>query len=721
VKPAAATTGIFLSGRATAVRPLRFALLLAGTTLLAIGLRVGFWWMQSRSGAVQPGDSTEYVQGALHLLLHGDYATGPKWLRPPLYPLFLAVTFVLSGIDLSRAMLLQALVTGLGVLPFAALGYAIFWRRDVALVSALIAALFVPFAAYGSVLFAEALFVVLIAGFFALVPYSVLEEQPSKRRALLAGVLLGLATLTRAVGLFFIPLVVVGMAADYLKNKEQRTGVLWANKEQGSEEQSRRISSPLFRCLVVSLFIVLGSILVIAPWTLRNALAYGRLIAVDTNGGVSFWYGAVHNDAALAQGEAQLAALPNLADKQRAALALAFDAIRSDPQRYLSRVRYKVVSLWQLGSRNYAAGGIVSFDPDGYSLGQTPGELPLPLSLLGDVQYVLLVVGGIWGFCYAPRERRSVLLVLWVLFGTLMSGLTIGHPRLRLPLLVVFVPYAAWAVLMLPSIGRTLHTRWRATACATLVTLGFLALIYTQHYGRWARAQLTVWRGDRSDPALYQRAYARNPANPLWLMAAADRQAQAGDWTQAEQTYAQAAEQEPRSLYARIKLMQAALRRGDQRLAIEQHNAIREQGRDTNDLLLWAWSRLDLPPTATVEPAQAGAIGQIVGFAPSQQRGNERWTMQSAQLRLQPVAACRQLTLTLRGHQPNQPVQVAVADRITTINITTTQAVYHVPLEAGVCRVQQPLIVTLQTVARVLDSDAQPWPAGVAVTKVSLE
>ncbi|MBV9787593.1 MAG: hypothetical protein JOZ51_05435, partial [Chloroflexi bacterium] len=107
MKPVAATTGVLQTGRATAVRPLRFALLLTATTLLAVGLRIVFWWMQSRSGAVQPGDSTEYVQGALHLL-QGSYATGDKWLRPPLYPLFLAATFAVVGVDLSRAMLVQA-------------------------------------------------------------------------------------------------------------------------------------------------------------------------------------------------------------------------------------------------------------------------------------------------------------------------------------------------------------------------------------------------------------------------------------------------------------------------------------------------------------------------------------------------------------------------------------------------------------------------------------
>jgi tetratricopeptide (TPR) repeat protein len=743
-------------------------LLLSGTIALGIGLRVVFWWMQSRSGAVQPGDSTEYVQGALHLLLQGDYATGPKWLRPPLYPLLLAVTFALVGVDLARAMLVQAIVMGLGTFAFAGFGYALFRRRDVALVSALIAALFVPFAAYGSVLFAEALFVVLIAAFFAFVPYGTVDEQPSNRWALIAGGCFGLATLTRAVGLFFLPLAVVGMVVDAWKNKEQRT----KNKEQRTKNKEQRTKnkeheneepdgnqhstqhkraenlteintahstqhkgftpwsgaynlknrrSPLWRLLLRSGLFVFGSLILIAPWTIRNGLVYNRFIAVDTNGGVSFWYGAVHNDAELAQGEAQLAALPNLADKQRAALALAFEAIARDPQRYLSRVRYKVVSLWQLGSRNYAAGGIVSFDPDGYSLGQTPGELPLPLSLLGDAQYVLLVLAGILGFCFAPRERRSVLLVLWVLFGTLMSGLTIGHPRLRLPLLVAFVPYAAWTALMLPTIGRTLRGRWRATTCAALVSLGFLALIYTQHYARWMQAHITVWRGDRSDPALYRQAYDLNPANPFWLMTAADRAAAADDWTQAEHHYQQAVEQEPRSLYTHVKLIEAALRRGDPQQANDHLDAIRELGRDTNDLLAWAWARLDLPARPSVEPTQPSAIGQMVGFAPGEQGSDERWTLATAQVRLQAAQACQQLALELRGHRAGQPVAVEVAGDSTTLHVTTARTVYHVPLAAGACVAAQPLLVTLRTPTRVLDSDAQPWPVGVAVTKVSLE
>ncbi|MBV9791705.1 MAG: phospholipid carrier-dependent glycosyltransferase, partial [Chloroflexi bacterium] len=634
-----------------------------------------------------------------------------------------------------RAMLVQAIVTGLSVLPFAALGYAVFRRRDVALVSTLIASLFVPFAAYGSVLFAEALFVALIAASFALLPYGQTDAL-SRRRLFLAGVLLGLATLTRAVGLFFIPILVLALIAEFWKNREQRT------ENKGNKEASIRFPSPaaagegrqakrdgvrallprdLSRILLGSWFLVLGSFLVIAPWTLRNALAYDRLIAVDTNGGISFWYGAVRSDAELAAGEAQLAALPNLADKQRAALALAFDAIAADPGHYLSNVRYKIVSLWQLGSRNYAAGGIISFDPDGYSLGQTPGELPLPLSLLADAQYVLLVLGGIWGYCFAPRESRSVVLLLWLLFGTLMSGITIGHPRLRLPLLVAFVPYAAWCALMLPSIVRSLRARWRTTTIAVLVTLAFAGVIFTQQYARWARALLTVKTSDQTSAATYRQAYAINPANPLWLLAAADWESRSGNWAQAEQDYQQAVEQDPRSLYAHVSLIQAAFLRGDERQAQQHLAAIQALGRDNNDLLLWAWSRFSAYAATTIQPTQPGALGMIQGFVPTQPGSDERWTMGTAQLRLEPSQDCGQISLTLRGHQPNQPLDVEVGGRFTTINITTERSVYHVPLEAGLCQAGNPLLVTLRTRTRVLDADTQPWPVGVAVAQVSLE
>ena len=691
-----------------------FACLLVGTIALAVGLRVAFWWMQARSGAVQPGDSLEYYQGAVSLLTGAGYLTGLKWIRPPLYPLALAATFAVTGIDLVRAMLVQAVVSGVGVLAFAALGSALFRRRDVALLSALIAALFIPFAAYSSVLFAEAIFIMLMSAFFALVlipidraSRSVSASGESRFRprwSILAGVTLGLAILTRAVALFFLPLVVIGTLADH-----------WISPRAGRGSRLRPV-------LAHGSLTVLVAALTVAPWTVRNAVVFQRFVPVETNGGISFWYGTVANDRALAQGEEVLAQTPNLADKQRIAMDFAFQDIARDPLQYVARVRYKVVSLWQLGSRNYAAGGIVSFDPDGHSLGLTPGELPLLLSLLGDAQYVALVLLGIWGYCYAPRSSRSVLLLLWVIFGTAMSGLTTAHPRLRLPLLVAFVPYAAAALLAVSrAAGRLRWPSIRPGVVPTLLSVAFLLLIFTQHYARFARAQAIVWLGDRSDPAVYHRAYAVNPANPLWLMAAADQEAREQDWARAEASYARAAEQEPRSLYAQVRLMQMALRQGDAPGAARALAVLRSMGRDNNDLLRWAWWRVDTPPRGTLSPASAQAIGHIAGFTPTEQGSDERWTQATARLRLQPRQTCRRLVLELRGRGNDQRVEVETPGRTVTLAVSPARAVYQVPLAPSACDQDRPFEVTLRTATAVRDVGRQPWPVGVAVSGVNLE
>jgi 4-amino-4-deoxy-L-arabinose transferase-like glycosyltransferase len=129
--------------------------------VLAVLLRLALWWLQARSGAVQPGDPEEYYRAALHLMQGGYHDTG-KWLRPPLYPALLALLFTASGVDITRALLIQAVLSGISVPVFGLLAQRLYGRRDVALAAGAGAALFVPLASFGSVLFAEGLFVVLI-------------------------------------------------------------------------------------------------------------------------------------------------------------------------------------------------------------------------------------------------------------------------------------------------------------------------------------------------------------------------------------------------------------------------------------------------------------------------------------------------------------------------------------------------------------------------------
>jgi 4-amino-4-deoxy-L-arabinose transferase-like glycosyltransferase len=257
--------------------------------VLALVMRLWFWWIQARSGAVPPGDPEEYYRAAIHIL-HGGYHDTGKWLRPPVYPAFLALLLPAAGMHIADALLFQACILSVGALAFYAFGAHLFGRIT-GLVTALLAAIFIPLASYASSLYAEALFVtLLVTGLTAL---NDAIERKSGRMAFGAGVILALAALTRAVGVYLIPLAAAWM--------------IWRAWSDGYRE---------WRWYRSAILLLLGAMLVIGPWAGRNYLVHGRLIVSDTNGGISMWYGTVRDDAEQAAGEARLAAVPNLADRQ---------------------------------------------------------------------------------------------------------------------------------------------------------------------------------------------------------------------------------------------------------------------------------------------------------------------------------------------------------------------------------------------------------------------
>jgi hypothetical protein len=97
---------------------------------------------------------------------------------------------------------------------------------------------------------------------------------------LVGGMVAGLAILTRPAMLFFLPFEML------LAWKRQRVLALW---------------------------LMLGTLVIVLPWTVRNAMAYGRFVLVASEGGVTFWTGN-HPEA---QGEGDLAANPRLAQLNR--------------------------------------------------------------------------------------------------------------------------------------------------------------------------------------------------------------------------------------------------------------------------------------------------------------------------------------------------------------------------------------------------------------------
>lgn len=680
-------------------------ILLAAIVALALAARLWFWQVQARSGAVPPGDPEEYYRAAVHIL-HGGYHDTGKWLRPPVYPAFLALLLPLAGMNVAGALLLQACVLSIGTLAFYAFGAQLFGRAT-GLMTALLAALFAPLASYASSLYAEALFITL------LIPGLALLDRALARRsgwtAFGAGTALALAALTRAVGLYLIPLAAV-----------------WIVWQAWRDRRSEARGYPL------AVFLILGATLVIGPWAARNYLVHGRVILSDTNGGISMWYGTVRDDAEQAAGEALLASVPNLADRQSLALQMAWENIQSDPARFLTRMRFKIASLYALQTRSYAVGDVISIDPRGAPLVQNAGEYSLPITLLADAQYMALALLAIIGVCFAPHPARAVPTLLWVGLATMLAALTIGHPRLRLPIVAAVLPFAAYALVRLPAVWRHINRllRDRRSYAALAGSAVFLALIVSTRYIPWSagmwyalpgRAALEAGDLQRAE-TLLALAHDTDPDNPLRVIDLADLRLAQGDEQAALDLYRRAAEMERRSLYAQAMRAVTGASLGMPGEAMAGLAAIDDYWRSGNDLLEWAWNvRRGIAPDRVV-PGNPTALGLYAGFAPAtHDLAVGRWTLGEGRVRVR--GGCG--TLVARLHGPaGRPVDISIDDwsiRERVIMTGETQDVRLALSSIRECEFRPDLTVRITSETDLIDLEQAPWYAGVAVYEVRVD
>lgn len=204
------------------------------------------------------GDPADYDRIARFLEAFGTYPpstfadpTGPAALRPPGYPYLLAGIYELVGVRWDVARLVGAL---LGTTAVALLWGVVrrLWDDRVALWAAGVAAVLPSLVWLGGGLTAEALFVpLLLAAVWAAVRH---RDAPRTGWVAAAGVLLGLAVLTRTNGaIAVLPLLVAA----------------WTPR--------RRLLDPVV--------LLLGFALALAPWTVRNAMAFGSFAPLGTQSG----------------------------------------------------------------------------------------------------------------------------------------------------------------------------------------------------------------------------------------------------------------------------------------------------------------------------------------------------------------------------------------------------------------------------------------------------
>jgi 4-amino-4-deoxy-L-arabinose transferase-like glycosyltransferase len=190
----------------------------------------------------------------------------PSAFRPPAYPYLLGGAYAVFGIHPDLGRLIGALLGTATVLLTALLGAAL-WDRRVGLYAGSITALFPSLIVMNGALLSESLFLPLEG--LALTLLTLRRRGPAVWLALIGGVLCGLAALTRTNGIvFMIPtLCAIGVAPGG-----------WRQRAKGASA------------------VVVACILVLTPWTIRNAETFHAFIPLNTQEGITL-AGVYNNEA----------------------------------------------------------------------------------------------------------------------------------------------------------------------------------------------------------------------------------------------------------------------------------------------------------------------------------------------------------------------------------------------------------------------------------------
>ena len=236
----------------------------AAIVLLALVIRGAV--VIADSGYEPANDALEYDFHAQSIAAGDGYKRsiyllqgGPTAVRGPGFPYFLGGIYALSGDSIAAGRLAGAALGALAVLLLYLIAKRI-WGRRVGLLAAGLAAAFPPLVFLSRDLLSESLFIVLRARRHPLRA----RLPPLRRNASLGGspgALCGLAALTRNTGLVLVLAIALGV---------------WTGTPR---LRLRSLAGPAVA--------VACAVLVIAPWTVRNAIEFGRFIPLTTSPGIA--------------------------------------------------------------------------------------------------------------------------------------------------------------------------------------------------------------------------------------------------------------------------------------------------------------------------------------------------------------------------------------------------------------------------------------------------
>ncbi len=420
-RPAPAPTSAILP------RPLVLILVLGGICRLLL-------WVWFEGSPLQVWDERDYDLLAKNIVTYGEFSFTPGTpisLRPPLYPAFVAGIYTIFGLESFQAVrLIQGILGLITTWIVYRLGARVHSTR-LGICAAGLYCFYPSLLGQANLLLTETLFTLLLCLSCDLLV--ALYQTKKLRYAAAAGVVVGLAALTRSILWLSPPCIIL-----YLL-------VTWP-------ERLRR------RCLAAALLVATFA-LTLAPWAIRNTRLQETFVAVDTMGGRNFMMGNYEHtplyrswDAISIKGDkswdhevnanfpAELPRTQGYVDKVAFRQGIKF--VKEHPWLTLERDVIKFFDFWGLERE------ILS----GLGNGWWGNVSSLAILSLGTIilgAYVAILFLGIFGVILRPLPDRRIhwLLLSVIVYICGIHTLVFGHSRYHLPLMPLVMLFAASAIL----------------------------------------------------------------------------------------------------------------------------------------------------------------------------------------------------------------------------------------------------------------------------------
>ncbi len=293
-------------------------------------------------GEIPTDDTADYDEIALNLLSGEGFVARENWFgfdmyswRAPAHPFLLAAIYYVFGYGHTAPLIIQALIGAATAVVVYNLGRLI--HPASALLAGGLLAAYGPLIRATSTLSTEPLFILLtVSAVHQLTLGERLElESPRLRfHTVWCGILIAAAALTRPVGLMLLP-VQVGIW--YWRARAGR-GRGWIRR---------------------SLWLSVGVVLLVAPWTLRNYRVHDTLVPISTHGGFIF----AHSNATDPDWRKKQHAwrierevfdrLPTEIARDRYWIQQGLDYIRTHPAHYVQLVGERLLRFWYFFEPQY--------------------------------------------------------------------------------------------------------------------------------------------------------------------------------------------------------------------------------------------------------------------------------------------------------------------------------------------------------------------------------